>query len=66
MNPNDFMLLKNGEYSAFPALKTGTLLAGMVRAAPVCELRPSRAARSRTSNVRDRISCTLSPFCRAC
>lgn len=57
MYPKEFMLPLNEYYSVFtasfntfPTLKAGTLLAGIVRASPVCGLRPSRAARSRNSD----------------
>lgn len=73
MIPTGIMLLLQKYYLAFtasfnalPALKAGVFLAGMVRASPVCGLRPSRAARSLTSNEPKPSSCTCYPFCSAC
>ncbi len=73
MKSLEFMLLLQKYYlaftasfNAFPALTAGVFPAGIVRVSPVCGLRPSRAARSLTSNVPKPSSCTCSPFCSAC
>src|SRR5690606_3071079 len=51
--------------SALPALKPGTFAALILIAAPVCGLRPVRAARLRTEKVPKPTSVTCSPFFRA-
>lgn len=43
-------------FKALPALNAGTVVAAIWIAAPVCGLRPSRAARSRVSKVPKPIS----------
>ncbi len=48
-------------FNALPALKAGTLLAGISISLPVCGLRPLRAALSRTSKLPKPINCTFSP-----
>ncbi|BAM61482.1 DNA-binding protein HU [Streptococcus dysgalactiae subsp. equisimilis RE378] len=49
---------------ALPALKAGTFEAAISISAPVCGLRPLRAARSRTSKLPKPINCTFSPSAR--
>ena len=46
----------------FPALNLGTFLALIFKTAPVCGLRPTRAARLETEKVPKPTSVTLSPF----
>ena len=46
-------------------MNDGTFLAGIFNSAPVCGLRPVRAARFETLNVPNPISVTVSPFLRA-
>ena len=48
-------------FKPLPALNAGDLEAAIVIVLPFCGLRPSRAARSRTSNVPKPITCTLPP-----
>jgi hypothetical protein len=50
--------------SAAPALNAGAFEALIFRGAPVAGLRPLRAARLRTSNVRNPTRAMLSPFLR--
>lgn len=45
-----YYLAFTASFNAFPALKAGVFPAGIVRASPVCGLRPSRAARSLNSD----------------
>src|SRR5690554_8140863 len=52
-------------FRALPALKPGTLEAAILISAPVCGLRPVRAARSFTEKVPKPIRVTWSPFFRA-
>src|SRR5690554_6389083 len=52
-------------FRALPALKPGTLAAAILISAPVCGLRPVRAARSLTEKVPNPTSTTESPFFRA-
>jgi hypothetical protein len=47
---------------SFPALNLGTFLALIFMVAPVCGLRPLRAARFETENVPKPTSVTVSPF----
>ena len=51
-------------FSALPDTNAGTLDAAIWISAPVCGLRPVRAARSFTLNVPKPINCTGSPFFR--
>ena len=48
-------------FKPLPALNAGDLEAAIVIVLPFCGLRPSRAARSRTSKVPKPITCTLPP-----
>src|SRR5690606_5608835 len=50
-------------FSVLPGLKPGSFAAEILIVAPVCGLRPSRAARSFTAKVPKPTSVTLSPFC---
>lgn len=54
----DFMNINylTASFKALPALNAGTVVAAILIAAPVCGLRPSRAARSRVSKVPKPIS----------
>src|SRR5690606_18169384 len=52
-------------FNALPALKLGTLAAAICISAPVCGLRPVRAARSFTEKVPKPTRTTESPFFRA-
>lgn len=49
-------------FNALPDTNAGTLDAAIWISAPVCGLRPVRAARSFTLNVPKPINCTGSPF----
>ena len=49
-------------FNALPDTKAGTLDAAILISAPVCGLRPVRAARLFTLNVPKPINCTASPF----
>jgi hypothetical protein len=46
-----YIFYLTASFNSFPGLKAGTLEAAISISAPVCGLRPFRAARSRTSNV---------------
>lgn len=52
-------------FNALPALKPGTFAALIWMVAPVCGLRPVRAARALTWNVPNPTNDTVSPFLRA-
>ena len=51
-------------FNALPDTNAGTLDAAILISAPVCGLRPVRAARAFTLNVPKPINCTGSPFLR--
>ena len=60
MQSNDYLL--TASLKSLPALKAGAFAAAISISAPVCGLRPLRAARSRTSKVPKPTKATFSPL----